>query len=401
MFNLNQMNEHEKKKAQQQPVVSKVPDIDKPMVDNGTQELADTFRQKADSAHIKPMPTLQHVDPEEMAKSQRQQYVQQYGTWAEAQKRGDISEQEWANGQIALMKSRGENVGDYVNLLALMGNSETPEQIAKREKREALGETFRGLGNLIGNAANLYYANKSGYSMDLNSINEKHRERAQQLKDKQDALKRQRDELLWKYKIGDAQRERANEALKEEREYKEKMTEKQYEQQNKRDAFKAEKEVAKLEIQDKLKRGIIDLQTAGKLLLQAEKAQDALQLEAVRQTGRESVATIKSANKGISNKKSYIEYGGKQYKKNDLATMSTLYKQLKKDGFDIADVKDTEEHRADKNDYLKAILGAKKRSAESPLGVGAELEDSDIVETSNSGVTKYIPEEEEELKEWK
>lgn len=315
MFNLNQINEHEQKKAQQ-PVVSKVPDIEKPMVDNDTQELAETFRQKAESAHIKPMPTLQHIDPEEMAKSQRQQYVQQYGTWAEAQKRGDISEQEWANGQIALMKSRGENVGDYVNLLALMGNSETPEQIAKRERREALGETFRGLGNLIGNAANLYYANKSGYSMDLNSINEKHRERAQQLKDKQDALKRQRDEMLLKYKIGDAQRERANEALKEEREYKEKMTEKQYEQQNKRDAFKAEKDLAKLEIQDKLKRGIIDLQTAKQLLILAEKAKDATQLESLRQVGRENLKNIPT--------------GGYQVGESAYGSDGTIYTRSKK-----------------------------------------------------------------------
>lgn len=365
MFNLNQINEHEQKKAKQQPVVSKVPDIDKPMVDNG--------------------------DTQELAKSQRQQYVQQYGTWAEAQKRGDISEQEWANGQIALMKSRGENVGDYVNLLALMGNSETPEQIAKRERREALGETFRGLGNLIGNAANLYYANKSGYSMDLNSIDEKHRERAQQLKDKQDALKRQRDEMLLKYKIGDAQRERANEALKEERAYNEKLAEKKYKNEQTQKELQYQRDLAKLEIEHAFRMGQIDAKTAARMQQLVYQATTKEALEKVKHGYRMTENEAKGGNK-----KSTFTYGGKEYNKKDLAAMKELAKRLKKDHYSITIPEDTDDYKVKRDDFIKAILDAQKTDG---VTSSYNLVDSDINDSSNGETIKYVPDDDDELEE--
>ena len=103
---------------------------------------------------------------------------------------------------------------EYVIVNQMLASKETPEEKAKRERREQLGEVFNNLGNLIGNAANLYYTHRGGQYIDLNTANEKHRERMQRIKDKQDALDRQREQIILNAKLGDAKTARAEAAAK-------------------------------------------------------------------------------------------------------------------------------------------------------------------------------------------
>ena len=290
-INLHQINEHEKKKAAQQAEVK--PDMTQPMYDRRPLDVSVTQPFK-DMKQLAEKPTLERYDVDELERNARSQYIQSFDNWADASKDGSFSQQEWASKQIEKAIAEGKNPGDYLYLTQLMGSAETPDEIKKRERRNALGETFRNLGSLIGNVANLYYTNKGGQYIDLNTANEKHRERMQRLKDKQDVLAEKRNNILINAKLGDLRNTRAEKAKQEEREYNEKMADKKYENQSKRDAFKAEKEVVKLQIQDKLKRGIIDAQTASKLIVLAEKAKDSLQVEAVKQEGRENLKTTPS-----------------------------------------------------------------------------------------------------------
>lgn len=105
------------------------------------------------------------------------------------------------------VKAHPESTYAIVN--QMFASNETPEEKARRERREALGETFRGLGNLIGNAANLYYTHRGGQYIDLNTANEKHRERMQRIKDKQDALDEQRKQIILNARLGEAKQKHA------------------------------------------------------------------------------------------------------------------------------------------------------------------------------------------------
>ena len=144
----------------------------------------------------------------------------------------DMNEQEFAQNQ-AKMNATSKEYWDeqvkkdptsiYARVNQMFADNETPEEKAKREKRERLGEVFNNLGNLIGNAANLYYTHRGGQYIDLNTSNEKHRARMDAIKAKQDALKQRQDEMLMKYKVADIQAAREAAAKKEEREYKEKV----------------------------------------------------------------------------------------------------------------------------------------------------------------------------------
>ena len=139
----------------------------------------------------------------------------------------DMNEQEFAQNQAKMNASEKEYwveqakanpTSTYANLKSYLASSETPEEKAKREKRERLGEVFNNLGNLIGNAANLYYTSKGGQYIDLNAANEKHQARMDAIKAKQDALKQRQDELLMQYKVADIQAAREAAAKKESQE---------------------------------------------------------------------------------------------------------------------------------------------------------------------------------------
>lgn len=167
----------------------------------------------------------------------------------------------------------------YALLKAQWASDETPEQQRKRERREALGETFRNLGNLIGNAANLYYTSKGGQYIDLNTANEKHRERMQVLKDKQEAIQRQREQILTNAKLDDLRREREKEAAKKQNEWKTAEGAKEREWKMKYDVYMKELDNAH-------KMGQIDAQTKADLVKQAAKAKSEKELESNKQTNR-------------------------------------------------------------------------------------------------------------------
>ena len=237
-------------------------------------------------------PILETRKPKDMLESQRNNYMQQYGTWAEAEARGDISQKDWANAKIQQMIAEGKNPGEYLNVLSLMGDAETPAEKAKREKRERLGEVFNNLGNLIGNAANLYYTSKGGQYIDFNMANEKHRARMDAIKAKQDALDEQRKQILANAKIGDIKTQQAEAAAK-----------KKAEQEAKTDGLKHKREMYKLQVQNAYKLGQIDAETASKLIVEADKATKASQLEMQKQQGRIQLKGMKSGDQVANDSK--------------------------------------------------------------------------------------------------
>lgn len=202
------------------PAVDKIAYADRP---KAMQEASPSVVQSAQEANpslqkmtwkntgIVPMPgqgeyrqeALRDMDEDTFRKHQGKMNASDYEYWTEKLKANPGSE--------------------YVVVNQMLASKETPEEKAKRERREALGETFRGLGNLIGNAANLYYATKGGTPIDLNTANEKHLERMQRIKDKQDALDEQRKQLIVNAKLGEIQAARKAKADKEQREYEEKV----------------------------------------------------------------------------------------------------------------------------------------------------------------------------------
>lgn len=281
---LANITDYEKKKAQNgaDALPTNVPQLNQAIAPS-SQSVREGFQQMGQLNPQKPV--LEKWDLDKMAESQRNNYMQSFDTWAEAEKRGDISQKDWANAKIQEMVAKGENPGNYINMLALMGDSETPEQKAKRERREALGETFRGLGNLIGNVANLYYTHRGGQYIDLNSVNEKHRERMDRIKEKQDALAERQKEILMNARLGDIQAERA-----------EKAAEKKAKADADADALKHKREMAKLAIQNAYKLGQIDAQTAADMLKNADKATKDTELENLRQAGRVALKGMKSGD---------------------------------------------------------------------------------------------------------
>jgi hypothetical protein len=425
-INLHQINEHEKKKAAQQAEVK--PDMTQPMaqpssglaqgVDKSTinnPALDESLKKSvADNVMSKPMednripsevvttatPANTLVAPEHnfnetadmIGKRDRINYVRGFNTWADAEKAGDVSQQEWITQRINQMVENGQNPGEYETLMSLMGSAETPDEIKKRERRNALGETFRNLGNLIGNAANLYYTNKGGQYIDLNTANEKHRERMQRLKDKQDALAEKRKNILINAKLGDLKAARAEKAKKEEREYNEQLADKKFKNEQTQKELQYQRDLAKLEIQNAYRMGQIDAQTAARMQQLVYQATTKEALETLKHGYR----TTENEQKG-DNKKSTFTYGGKEYNKKDLAAMKELAKRLKKEGYAINMPKDTDEYKVKRDDFIKAILDAQKTDG---VTTSYELVDSDILNGSGSDVIKYVRDEEEELEEW-
>ena len=224
-------------------------------------------------------PVRNVADVEKIRESQRNNHMQSFGTWAEAAKDGRYSQQEWANAKIQQMVANGQNPGEFVNMLSIYGEAESPQEKERRERREALGETFRGLGSLIGNAANLYYASKGATPVDLTSVDEKHRARMEQIKAKNDVLDEQRRQILAKAKLGELQAERAERAAKAKAD-------------SDADAKTLEfkRDVMLKEIDNAFRIGQIDAQTAADLKKEAAKLKTSKQMEDYRQVYREALA---------------------------------------------------------------------------------------------------------------
>ncbi len=94
------------------------------------------------------------------------------------------------------IQAKENPLNTYANLQNYLASEETPAEQAKRERREHLGQVFANLGNLIGNAANLYYTSQGAYPADLNAGAIAENERMRRIKDKRDALKARQDALL-------------------------------------------------------------------------------------------------------------------------------------------------------------------------------------------------------------
>lgn len=163
----------------------------------------------------------------------------------------------------------------YAILQNMFASDETPQEKSKRERREQLGQVFANLGNVIGNAANLYYAHRGGIPVDLNSGMMYENERMRRIKEKRDALKEKTDAILMNARLGDLAYARSVEDTR-----------------RKTEADNAEKNMEHLrklqmkEIDDAYKRGLIGLQQKNALELQASKAKDSRELEAFKQRNR-------------------------------------------------------------------------------------------------------------------
>ena len=100
-------------------------------------------------------------------------------------------------------QARLNPLNTYANLQNYFASEETPEEQRKRKRREHLGQVFSNLGNLIGNAAQLYYTAQGAESADLNRAALMENERMRRIKEKRDALKAKQDALLAEAKGND------------------------------------------------------------------------------------------------------------------------------------------------------------------------------------------------------
>lgn len=85
----------------------------------------------------------------------------------------------------------------------MLSSNETPFEKKKRERREQLGQIFSNLGNVIGNAANLYYTSKGAPYIDLNTHQKAENDRIQKIRDRRQALKDKMDMILFNARMGD------------------------------------------------------------------------------------------------------------------------------------------------------------------------------------------------------
>lgn len=100
-------------------------------------------------------------------------------------------------------QARLNPLNTYANLQNYFASEETPDERRKRERREHLGQVFANLGNLIGNAAQLYYTAKGAVPADLNAGAFAENERMRRIKEKRDALKARQDAILAEAKGND------------------------------------------------------------------------------------------------------------------------------------------------------------------------------------------------------
>lgn len=272
---LSNIQEFEKRKAAAPPVGTTMQ----------SQSVREGFQQMAQ----KPMeqPVLQKVDANKVYESTRSQALGSDAAQVDPQKTMEswnASPYEYWTEQV---KTNPESTYAIVN--QMFASKETPEEKAKRERREQLGEVFNNLGNLIGNAANLYYTSKGGQYIDLNTVNEKHRARIQQLKDKQDALDEQRKNIILNAKLGDIKDQRAEKAAKDKFAADEKAKDKE-------NAFKLKYDAYMKELDNAYKLGQIDAQTKARLAEQAARLKNDKELEALKQQGRVALKGMKSGD---------------------------------------------------------------------------------------------------------
>lgn len=271
MARLGNIQEYEKRKAAATPV--------------GTSPQSQSVREGFQQMAQKPMeqPVLQKVDPNKVYESTRSQALGSDAAQVDPQKTMEswnASPYEYWTEQV---KNNPESTYAIVN--QMFASKETPEEKAKRERREQLGEVFNNLGNLIGNAANLYYTHRGGQYIDLNTANEKHRERMQRIKDKQDALDRQREQIILNAKLGDAKTARAEAVAAKKADADAKAKDLQY-----------KRDLTLKQIENAFKLGQIDAQTAANMKRDAAKATSDKELESIRQTNRVALKGMKSGD---------------------------------------------------------------------------------------------------------
>ena len=269
MARLGNIQEYEKRKAAATPV--------------GTSPQSQSVREGFQQMAQKPMeqPVLQKVDPSKVYESTRSQALGSDAAQVDPQKTMEswnASPYEYWTEQV---KNNPESTYAIVN--QMLASKETPEEKAKRERREQLGEVFNNLGNLIGNAANLYYTHRGGQYIDLNTANEKHRERMQRIKDKQDALDRQREQIIINAKLGDAKAARAEAVAAKKADADAKAKDLQY-----------KRDLALKQIDNAFKLGQIDAQTAANMKRDAAKAKSDKELESFKQQNRINLKTTPS-----------------------------------------------------------------------------------------------------------
>ena len=112
-------------------------------------------------------------------------------------------------------QARLNPLNTYANLRNYFASEETPDERRKRERREHLGQVFANLGNLIGNAAQLYYTAKGAVPADLNAGAFAENERMRRIKEKRDALKARQDAILAMKLKADKDKADADRKLKE------------------------------------------------------------------------------------------------------------------------------------------------------------------------------------------
>jgi hypothetical protein len=211
-----------------------------------------------------------------------------------------------------------------------MGSAETPDEIKKRERRNALGETFRNLGNLIGNVANLYYTNKGGQYIDLNTVNEKHRARLEQVKAKQDAMREKLNTTLANAKLNDMKTARAEKAARQaakdelakvalQNEYTLKRDKQKQDADAKTEEFKAKQDQIIKELEHKFKMGEIDAKAKNDLIKLAQEAANDKELENLQQAGRVALKKTPTYKDIIESKKIHegmVDGNGNTYTRN-------------------------------------------------------------------------------------
>lgn len=91
----------------------------------------------------------------------------------------------------------------YSNMALLLASDETPEEKRKRERREQLGQVFANLGNVIGNAANLYFTAKGAVPANLDAPMRAYNERIERIRNKRQAAQEEGDAILRNAKLKD------------------------------------------------------------------------------------------------------------------------------------------------------------------------------------------------------
>lgn len=93
----------------------------------------------------------------------------------------------------------------YSNLAMMLASDETPVEKQRRERRERLGQVFANLGNVIGNAANLYFTSQGAAPANIDAPMRYQNERMARIEEKRRAAQEQSDAILRNAKIADLQ----------------------------------------------------------------------------------------------------------------------------------------------------------------------------------------------------